>query len=450
MQINNGIYIGRPNVTASAPEPNISLLVKPNTLFNISEYVDTSSSDFTIEWFQKINPTGHPRVWSFGSFPNAAHAVSIEDGVFYYWIDGSILNSFSITDLIYIDTWVTFCVMRKSDNIYFFMNGINISDPIYFSYPITVTGLPLYIGSEGNDSLFNGRLSNFRFTNSEARYSISGYTPATAPLDNTGNTVLLLLQGDSLALELTDNAINNVVVNGTGIYDISNPFAGYQGSIYFGPLESYNVYNCPNEETNYTFSYPVGDFVVGDRVLINENGNRYGFINSTEPADSGDNNISSLPIGYVDFRCNDSSVVLSAVLGGGEADDSYNIVLNGTENFGEDIPVISDEFLDYEITVRVHYECAFNNGESDLSRNGYVDVITNTYNIPGGGAATLNGEGTYAFSTPGGYDLVSFEYYMNPLTIKNTYGPYNIGWEWYNRFVTDNGNAWTFTWPFEF
>jgi len=444
MQINNGIYIGRPNVSSGPPLPNISLFVRPNSLFNISEYVGTSDSDFTIEWFQKMTTDSSNSItFDFG---NNAHAVNIEGGNFNYFINSGIVKSFDISGLVYIDTWVTFCVMRKSDNIYFFMNGINISDPLYFSYPITVTGMPLYIGSQGDSSLFNGRLSNFRFTNGESRYNISGYVPATAPLDNTGPTVLLLLQGESLALELTDNAINNVVVNGTGIYDISNPFAGYQGSIYFGPLESYNVYNCPNEETNYTVSYPVGNFVVGDRVLINE-GNRYGFINSTEPADSGDNNISSLPIGYVDFRCYDSNINLSAVLGGGEAEGEYFILLNGAENLGQSIPVISDIDLDYEITVRVHYDCAFNNGESDLYRNGYVDVITNTYNIPGGGTATLNGEGTFAFTTPVGYDLVSFGYYMNPLTIKNTYGPYNTGYDWYNSFVTDNGNAWKFYWP---
>jgi hypothetical protein len=81
MQINNGIYIGRPNVTASAPEPNISLLVRPSTDFDILENVGFSDADFTIEWFQKMtNDVGNPRVWSFGSFPNAAHAVSIDEG----------------------------------------------------------------------------------------------------------------------------------------------------------------------------------------------------------------------------------------------------------------------------------------------------------------------------------------------------------------------------------
>jgi len=213
------------------------------------------------------------------------------------------------------------------------------------------------------------------------------------------------------------------------------------------PKESYHIYNCANEESVDTNPYPIGSFLTGDRILINE-GSAYGYIYTpVEPIHSG-YSISSLPFGYGYERCNDSNIILSAVLGGGEAEDSYNIVLNGTENFGEDIPVIS--YGDYEITVRVHYECAFNNGEDDLYRNGYVDVITNIYNIPGGGTATLNGEGTYAFSTPGAYDLVSFEYYMDPLTIQNTYGPYDTGWEWYNRFVTDNGNIWTFYWPLQF
>ena len=231
----NGIGIGWPNASAGAiPEPNISLLVRPNPLFNIAPYTGVGDGDFTIEWFQKMtNDVGQPKIWSFG---NDVHAASIEEGSFYYWVYGSIVKSFDISSLSYIGTWVTFCVMRRNGFIYFFMNGINISDPFDFSYAITVTGLPLYIGSNGDSHLFNGRMSNFRFTNGEARYDLTGYTPETSPLDNTGNTVLLLLQGDSLALELTDNAINNVVVNGTGIYNGANPFTGYLGSIQFGTV----------------------------------------------------------------------------------------------------------------------------------------------------------------------------------------------------------------------
>lgn len=233
----NGIGIGWPNASAGAiPEPNISLLVRPSTDFDILENVGFSDADFTIEWFQKMtNDSGNPRVWSFGSFPNAAHAVSIDEGAMYYWINGVVVYSTPVYS--YLGAWVTFCVMRKADRIYIFLNGIQLG---YTTNPSAIpsNGLPLYIGSEGNNSLFNGRMSNFRFTNGTALYDpLFPYTPATTPLPNTAYTKLLTLQGDSLALELTDNSgASKVLVNGTGIYDGANPFTGYQGSIQFGTV----------------------------------------------------------------------------------------------------------------------------------------------------------------------------------------------------------------------
>lgn len=236
MQINNGIYVGRPNVSAIPPAPNMSLKVDANPDFNIVPYTGTSDGNFTIEWFQKMSSDdNHPRAWSFGSWPGAAHAVSIENGNFYYWINASIITSINISG--YLNNWATFCVMRKSGFIFFFLNGSLIGDPLDFSDAITVTGLPLYIGSEGNDSLFNGLMSNFRFVNGNAVYGIEGYTPASSPLSSVFGTKLLLMQGNSLPLELIDNSgMGNVITNGTGSYNIGNPFTGYQGSLQFGTV----------------------------------------------------------------------------------------------------------------------------------------------------------------------------------------------------------------------
>lgn len=213
------------------------------------------------------------------------------------------------------------------------------------------------------------------------------------------------------------------------------------------PKESYDIYNCVASENNNTNPYPVGSFFVGDRVLINGGGS-YGYIQSTIESTPGGYSLTSLPFGYGYERCNDSTVALTSdLIPTPDELYKYSIVLNGTENFEEDIPVISNEFLDYEITVRLHYEASFNGGA--LIKTGYVDIVTNTYNIPGGETATI--ATVFAFNVlPEELTLDYYNYYMDPLTIKNTYGPYNTGWDYLNKFVTDNGNIWTFYWPTEF
>lgn len=210
-----------------------------------------------------------------------------------------------------------------------------------------------------------------------------------------------------------------------------------------GPQESYYFYNCVAEEWNNSNPYPVGSFTPGYRVLINDGGN-YGYIIEAIPESTSSYTISSLPIGYTGAVCIDSNVSLasSLILTPGQLFE-YSIELNGTENFGQDIPVISNGDLDYEITVRIHYEASFNSGA--LIKTGFVDISTNTYNIPGG--ATANISTVFAFNLPPQENILDdYNYYMEPLTIQNTYGPYHIS-DGYSQFLTDNGNAWAFDWP---
>jgi len=212
------------------------------------------------------------------------------------------------------------------------------------------------------------------------------------------------------------------------------------------PQESYYFYNCVAEEQNNSNPYPIGSFLVGDRILINE-GSNYGYIIEAIPESTSSYTISSLPIGYTGAVCIDSNVSLtsSLILTPGQLFE-YSIELNGTENFGQDIPVISNGDLNYEITVRIHYEASFNSGA--LIKTGFVDIITNTYNIPGG--ATANISTVFAFNLPAQANILEYyNYYIDPLTIQNTYGPYHIS-DGYSQFLTDNGNAWSFNWPSEF
>jgi hypothetical protein len=223
--------------TTAPPGPNLSLKIDNSPNFDIPD-----SHDFTIEWFAKMtDDVPHPRIWSVGSWPDAAHAVSIESGQFYYWINGAIVLSRDISSYGYIGNWTHFCVMRWTDiftsnqSISLYVNGISVTNDAITS-AIPTNGYPLYLGSEGNDSLMNGLLSNFRWTNT-AVYDGTGFTPPTSPLTTISGTQLLIFQGDSLPLEITDNSGNGyTITNGTGVYNADNPFGGYAGSIQFGTI----------------------------------------------------------------------------------------------------------------------------------------------------------------------------------------------------------------------
>jgi hypothetical protein len=83
----------------------------------------------------------------------------------------------------------------------------------------------------------NTLMSNFRWTNLDL--CGAGYSPSPVPLSPLPETKLLILQGDTLPLELTDNSNAspaNTIVNATGIYNTDNPFVGYSGSIQFGTV----------------------------------------------------------------------------------------------------------------------------------------------------------------------------------------------------------------------
>jgi hypothetical protein len=227
--------------TTTTLNPGLTMAVANNARFDIPQQGFGNESDFTIEWGAKLSDwNGHPRAWSIGSSPSAAHAVSIEGGSFYYRIDQILEFGADVSDYNIIGNWVYFTIMRKEDNIYIFINGVEISGGVQITSAIPTNGYPLYIGSEGNDSVMNTLMSNFRWTSS-ALYPIAGFTTPSAPLTALEGTQLLLFQGNSLSLELTDNSgvsfPTNVISNATGVYNAESPFGNpYEGSIQFGTV----------------------------------------------------------------------------------------------------------------------------------------------------------------------------------------------------------------------
>jgi hypothetical protein len=213
---------------------NLSLTVaNTGSDFDIAE-----NSEFTIEWFEYLaDDTNHPRSYSFGSYftGGASHAVSIENGTLYWWVNGSIIISANVN---VTGGWHHFCIMRTNGIVpKVYIDGSIVGFNAGYTNAIPSSGKPLYIGSEGDDSLSNGLFSNFRWNNTTAIYDPNGFTPPTAPLTVVAGTTLLLFQGETLNDELTDNSgLSQTINNGSGQYNGGNPFGGYAGSILFGTV----------------------------------------------------------------------------------------------------------------------------------------------------------------------------------------------------------------------
>jgi hypothetical protein len=217
---------------------NATLVVYNSPNFDIPAYQGVNrNSDFTIEWWARLDVDNNSVAWSIGS--NLTHAVSIESGIMNYWIDGSVALSAQLPQP-YLGNWSYFTVNRYKDSMGIFQDGTALNYGPY-SDAIPTGGLPLYLGSKGDDGVFKGKMSNFRWSNKTLR-SIPGnsFTPPTAPLNALNSTKLLIFQGIELSGQIRDRSIRRrkyAIINDSGVYDSSNPFFGVQGSIDFSYLK---------------------------------------------------------------------------------------------------------------------------------------------------------------------------------------------------------------------
>jgi hypothetical protein len=190
--------------------------------------------DFTIEMFVNMaNVDGYPRPYSFGTYP-APNAISLESGNLYFWANESslLMGNFAPTT----GSWNHIAVMGSGSNAYMYVDGEEVASGLY-SGTISSQGLPLTIGY-GNESQsgFNGKMSNFRWTNS-ALYPTEGFTPPTGSLTSLEDTVLMIFQGTDITSQITDNSGNNHNATNSGAtYSDSNPFIGTSGSLQMGNI----------------------------------------------------------------------------------------------------------------------------------------------------------------------------------------------------------------------
>jgi len=128
-------------------------------------------------------------------------AATAGQGIMSIW-EGSAIRWTSGASGILTNTWYHVCIMRSNIGattsvLNFYVNGVSIATTNPINSVTWATG-GMLVGAESSNQYFiNGNVTNFRLTNGTAVYTVSGFTPPTAPLSNITNTQLLLLASSS-------------------------------------------------------------------------------------------------------------------------------------------------------------------------------------------------------------------------------------------------------------
>lgn len=151
-----------------------SMLSSVDSYINIPASNDwvVGTGDFTIEWFSyQTDLTQYQRIFTIGDYPTTSFGVSIEDGVFYYWANTSVIFSGPTST---INTWIHWAVVRLSGNTYVYKDGVLQGLPFTDTNNITDNTTNLIIGNTNTydtNTALVGYITNFRFVNGLAVYS---------------------------------------------------------------------------------------------------------------------------------------------------------------------------------------------------------------------------------------------------------------------------------------
>jgi len=195
--------------------------------------VKSDVNDFTIEWWQKMETSVglYDVLFSVGN--NLRFIEQLQGNNLTIWTgnSGSGISSQNIPGL--YNTWVHFAIVRDSNMIKLYKNGISL-----FSVPnnslIQNNSSDLQIAKQTNpNNYFQGYITNFHFLKGTAKYIIKGnFTPSTTPLTEiTGTKLLLSVTSSNTAfIDTTGNHVASVI---GGTWSSQSPFSDGSGSIYF-------------------------------------------------------------------------------------------------------------------------------------------------------------------------------------------------------------------------
>lgn len=223
----NGFFYQPPSIVSLAygsllfpnSDVNYGYLTVPN-----SPDFSMGTGDFTIEWFQSLqNPNSYPRIFSIGSNADSATiAVSIEDGIFYVWINSTPMFGIAVNTL---NAWNHFAVVRHNGSINVYQNGVPIGAPLMNNSSIVDNIHNLTIGNESIPayaSSFTGYLTNFRIVKGYAVYLTNFTTPTSQLLAITGTVLLIVTAGQYPTRDMSGT--NKVITPRHVTWNINSPF----------------------------------------------------------------------------------------------------------------------------------------------------------------------------------------------------------------------------------
>lgn len=215
-----GSVITTPNLNESASINGSMYFDGTTSLVTIANnnQMDLNFGSWTVEWFQKYTSTDTccKRVFDIGQFAGEEFGVSLEnDNTLLLWLaSGS--TTINLNTPVY-NVWSYFSI--SSENI----GGNNQVIRVYQDGVLIYSGattvdinnfnsegsLPLVIGggNSGQDTLFEGYITNFRWTKGVNYYTGPTITVPTSPLEASDSQLLFLTSNEAGLLTNSSNAV---------------------------------------------------------------------------------------------------------------------------------------------------------------------------------------------------------------------------------------------------
>ena len=197
-----------------------------NNLFTIEMFVRFAALPSSSGLASLCNQQGDFRFFFHGNATAGNGILSIWQGASTKWVTSA--------SGIVANTWYHICAMRSNTGATttvcdIYVNGVKLAKTTDTTTSVTYTSTGMIIGSETSQYYINGNLTNYRYVNGTAVYTVSGFTPPTAPITNITNTKLLLLAANSGTFTNDSSTANSgspyTVTNVNGAtYSVLSPF----------------------------------------------------------------------------------------------------------------------------------------------------------------------------------------------------------------------------------
>ena len=360
-----------------------ALLFAGNAESNLSiandEDLRIGTGDFTIEWFQYMQPgnAANARVFSVGTHPSASIAVSIEGNsdtskMFYFWLNGTITTIESNAN--YVNQWIHFAISRQGTNLRFFKNGVQMGSNINSAGNINDTTNMLRIGNQpvtSDGAAFKGYITSFRWTKGTALYTANFTTP-TIPLTSLATTDILLTGNTQLKTvsSLDASPVPKTVTN-TGV--TIGQFQGRDAYLFAGTTTS--TLSIPNDDD---LRLRTGDFTIEWFQYMQTGQNAAARVFSVGTWSS-------------------ASIAVS-LEGSSDTSKSFNLWLNGTITTIESTKDYTNQWIHFAISRQGRNLRFFKNGVqmgSTIDSAGDINNTSDVLRIGGESSVATNGSTTF-------------------------------------------------------